>query len=46
MSGSYKKISLPDFARALEGNLDVDHLLMLGAGASKNLTPLTESLTG
>ena len=34
MSGSYKIIKLPDFARALEGNLDVDHLVMLGAGAS------------
>ncbi len=34
MAGSYKIINLPDFARTLEGNLEVDHLLMLGAGAS------------
>ncbi len=36
MTGSYTKYSLEDFARELEGNFDVDHLLMLGAGASRS----------
>jgi hypothetical protein len=36
MTGSYKKITLDAFARALEKNLDVDHVLLLGAGASQS----------
>ncbi len=36
MSGSYKKIKRDQFLRQLKQNIDLEHVILLGAGASKS----------